>query len=240
MSRALGIPAGFGVGLLLAMGPAPSWAATLGNVATSVGVFSALATLLVVQGWPAHVPGIALSSAAAVLLVAVGAAWLWRARAAQRVLGWAGMPLALRAGAQPRAPVRPPRSAPVALPVGIDAESLLAELRVQFVRLQAAWDTGETETLRELTTPRMLDELCFEWPGSAPVRAASRTDVVTLHAELLGFEELAGTDLVSVEFSGLIREVAGQAAHPFRELWMLSRSKHDASPWRLARHQALL
>jgi Tim44-like domain len=240
-SRAIiGTPVGLSVGLLLAIGPAPSCAATLGNVATSVGVFSALATLLVIQGWPAQMPGFALSGAAAGLVLAVGAAWLWRVRAPRRLLGWAGVPLALRGGAASVAPVRTLRPAPAALPPGLDVASLLVELRAQFVRLQAAWDAGETDTLRALTTPQMLDELCFEWPGAAPVHAANRTDVVTLEAELLGFEELAGADLVSVEFSGLIREAPGQAAVPFRELWMLARSKHGESAWRLARHQALL
>ena len=68
----------------------------------------------------------------------------------------------------------------------------------------------------------------------------SRTDVITLHAELLGLEELSADYLASVEFSGLIRESAEQGAVPFRELWMLACTKDGTPSWRLARQQALL
>jgi len=96
------------------------------------------------------------------------------------------------------------------------------------------------QSLRVLTTPEMFDELCFESPGAGSVRTSSRTDVVTLRAELLGFEVLAGMQLASVEFSGLIREAADQGAVPFREFWILAKSNAGGSGWRLARHQALL
>ena len=83
----------------------------------------------------------------------------------------------------------------------------------------------------------MLDELM---PVLTSRAGASRTEVVTLHAELLEVEELGAAWLASVEFSGLIRESAEQGAVPFRELWMLAATKDGAPSWRLARQQALL
>ena len=161
------------------------------------------------------------------MLIAGGVAWLWGARAK-------------RAEEPRRRPSRPQRTAAVALPAGVDGARLLAELRAHFVRLQAAWDLGEMQVLRTLTTPEMLEELCLELPASCAARPSSCTDVVSLHGRLLGFEELAGDFLVSVEFSGLIREGPERGAAPFRELWMLAQSKYDGSGWRLARHQTLL
>ena len=240
LPQSLGAAAPLWVGMLLAAGCSESGAATLGPLATSAGLFAALATLLLIQGWPAHVPAIALSGAGGVLVVAVAAAWLWRSRATQRLMGLSGSALALPLAGAPASPTPASRRAVFVPPAGLDAALLLAELRLQFVLLQDAWDRADDRALRNLTTPEMLAELCFEWPGGGPAHAPNRTDVVTLHAELLGFEELAGTHLVSVEFSGLIREGAEQGAVPFRELWMLAKSKHDASGWRLARHQALL
>ena len=241
LPHTLGAAVPLWVGVLLAAGCSEAGAATtLGPLATSAGLFAALATLLLIQGWPAHVPVIALSGAGCVLLLAVAAAWLWRARTTQRVMGFSGSALALPLAEAPALPAPAARRAPFVPPAGLDAAPLLAELRFQFVQLQDAWDRADTCALRRLTTPEMLAELCFEWPGGATARLPNRTDVVTLHAELLGFEELAGTHLVSVEFSGLIREGAEQGAVPFRELWMLAKSKHDASGWKLARHQALL
>jgi len=128
----------------------------------------------------------------------------------------------------------------IVLPAGFEREALLADLRAHFVRLQHAWDHAETATLRTLTTPEMLDELCLELPGCTEGGRTTRTEVVTLRAELLGFESLAAVYVASVEFSGLLRESAETGAVPFRELWLLTRSKHDAAAWRLARHQALL
>ena len=235
----LGPAAGVSVAVLLALSSSDACAAELGSLATSVGLFAALATLFVIKGWPAQLPATALSTATGLLLVAGGAAWLWRARAATRIVRFAG-PAPSNPGTKFRAPIRAGLPAPITLPAGFDRAPLLAALRLHFVQLQAAWDRGELRALRALTTPGMLDELCREWPGGSTRPESNRTDVVTLHAELLGFEELAGAFLVSVEFSGLIRESSEQGAAPFRELWMLAKSKHDDSGWRLARQQALL
>ena len=93
--------------------------------------------------------------------------------------------------------------------------------------------------LGHLTTPEMLAGAAAGAHG-ARVGGPSRTDVITLHAELLDLEELGAAWLASVEFSGLIRESAEQGAVPFRELWMLAAAKDGAPSWRLARQQALL
>ena len=238
LPRVVGASAGLCVGVLLATSSSQAGAATLGPLATSAGLFAALATLVLIQGWPAHLPVIAWSGAAGVLLVAAAAAWAWRR--APRTWGFAAAPLNFPTSKGRVTPILPAPCAATALPAGLEVEPLLTELRLQFVRLQAAWDLADIQTLRALTTPQMRDELCFEWRDVTAPRAPNRTDVVTLYAELLGFEELDGVELASVEFSGLIREAAGEAAVPFRELWMLAKSKHDAAGWRLARQQALL
>ncbi|MEO8524485.1 MAG: Tim44-like domain-containing protein [Caldimonas sp.] len=130
------------------------------------------------------------------------------------------------------------RRARFAIPAGLDGEQVLAAARGRFMGLQAAWDAGDVPTLQNLTTPEMLEELLHVL--TARGTGTSRTDVITLHAELLGLEELSAAYLASVEFSGLIRESAEQGAVPFRELWMLACTKDGAPSWRLARQQALL
>ena len=235
-----GVPAGLWVAAALVVGSNEACAATLGSLATSAGLLAALVALFIVKGWPAHLPAAALSTAGGALLVVAGAAWAWRARVPQRLPELAGALAGLRTGVPQRASIRCAHPAVIALPAGVERAALLADLRLNFVQLQAAWDRGEMPTLRRMTTPEMLAELCFEWPGGAGAAATNRTDVVTLHAELLGFEDLAAAQLVSVEFSGLIRETVDQGAVPFRELWMLAKSKQGDSAWQLARQQALL
>ena len=142
---------------------------------------------------------------------------------------------------RPRPAPRPVRAAParagLAIPAGLDGAEVLDAARGGFIRLQAAWDAGDVSLLGTLTTPDMLEELLHVLTARS---GPSRTDVITLHAELLGLEELGAAYLASIEFSGLIRESAEQGAVPFRELWMLARAKDGTPAWRLARQQALL
>lgn len=232
-----GAPLGLCFGLLLALGANEACATALGTLATSVGLFAALAALLVVKSWPAHLPAAALSTAGGALLIAGGAAWLWRARAASPVGAARSFAATGRAGE--RAASRPVRGTRVVLPRCFEHDALLVELRLHFVRLQEAWDLGAMAALQGLTTPEMLAEFCLEQPACIGA-ASSRTDVVTLQAELFAFEELGGAFVASVEFSGLMRHAPGDVAAPFRELWMLMKTQHGGSGWKLARHQALL
>lgn len=239
--RAAGrVPAGVCVALTAAMSASEACAAALPvSLTSSLGLFATLVMWLVAKTWPAQLAWGALPAAGSLLVCGAGAAWLWRARAAATggsssvSRGSGGWGLARKAiAARGRTP------AAVTLPVGIEAVWLLSDLRRQFVLLQAAWDMGEVGTLRALVTPQMLDQLRESWPCCGGT--GNRTDVVTLHAELLGFEALGEGYLVTVEFSGLIRESAHEGAAPFREMWMLIRPMDDPRGWKLARHQALL
>lgn len=204
-----------------------------GGLTTSVGLFAALATLLVLKGLSAGVAGNLLPAAGAVLAFMAGAVVIRKIRSAPGVL----RPALVSHSPRPLLSA-PSQAAQVQLPAAFDRAELLATARQHFVALQAAWDVGDVGTLRALTTPNMLEELCCQLPerGTGP----NRTDVVTLHAALLGFEELGSAYLASIEFSGMIREQSDQGAAPFRELWMLARSKDGEARWRLARQQALL
>ena len=119
-----------------------------------------------------------------------------------------------------------------------DAErQLLGAAREQFLDLQSAWDRGDLDALRRLTTEAMFDELIAQLPqrGSDP----NRTDVLSLEAHLISHEAVGPMELASIEFSGMVRESAERGAMPFREVWMLARQQPE-SGWRLARQQALL
>ena len=119
-----------------------------------------------------------------------------------------------------------------ALPADFDAEAFLRHAKVAFVRLEAAWDEGNLDDIREFTTPEMFAELKVDIDarGGEP----NRTDVVQLNAELLGLEDRGTEYLASVRFSGLIRESAGASAEPFAEIWNLSKSAHAGQGWLLA------
>ena len=235
-----GAPVALWVAVALTLSVNDACAGALGSLVTSVGVFAALAGLFVIKGWPAQLPASALSTAGGALVVAGGAAWLWRTRVAGRWPGPAATVRSLPDATRARAAVQSAQVAAVTLPRGTDREALLVELRLHFVRLQEAWDVGAMATLQALTTAEMLDELCLGLPACTFDEVHARTDIVTLRADLFAFDELPAAFVVSVEFSGLMRESPGHCPVPFRELWMLTRSKDDSSGWKLARHQALL
>lgn len=118
------------------------------------------------------------------------------------------------------------------VPAGFDTEAFVRNAKVYFVRLQDAWDRGNTNDIREFTTPEMFAEvkLDVEARGSAP----NRTDVVQLNADVLGVEDRPQEYLASVRFHGLIRESEGSAAEPFVEVWNLSKQKSGNEGWLLA------
>lgn len=119
-----------------------------------------------------------------------------------------------------------------AVPAGFDSEAFLRIAKVYFVRLQAAWDVGNTEDIREFTTPEMFAEVKVDL--SSRGAESNQTDVVQLNAELLGVEERATEYFASVRFSGLIRESAGAAAEPFVEVWNLTKANRPGEGWLLA------
>jgi predicted lipid-binding transport protein (Tim44 family) len=118
------------------------------------------------------------------------------------------------------------------VPAGFDSEAFLRNAKVYFVRLQAAWDVGNVEDIREFTTPEMFAEVRVDLAsrGAQP----NQTDVVQLNAELLGVEERANEYFASVRFSGLIREEPGAAAEPFVEVWNLTKANRPGEGWLLA------
>jgi predicted lipid-binding transport protein (Tim44 family) len=118
------------------------------------------------------------------------------------------------------------------VPAGFDSEAFLRNAKVYFVRLQAAWDVGNVEDIREFTTPEMFAEVRVDLASRGT--ESNQTDVVQLNAELLGVEERANEYFASVRFSGLIREAPGAAAEPFVEVWNLSKTNRAGEGWLLA------
>jgi predicted lipid-binding transport protein (Tim44 family) len=116
------------------------------------------------------------------------------------------------------------------VPAGFDSESFLRNAKVYFVRLQAAWDAGNMDDIREFTTPEMFAEVRVDLASRGAEK--NQTDVVKLDADLLGVEDRGNEYLASVRFHGLIRETSGGAAEPFEEIWNLS--KRTGEGWLLA------
>lgn len=114
-------------------------------------------------------------------------------------------------------------------PADFDTEQFVRHARLNFVNLQQAHDRRDLSTIRDFLTPELYREI------EAEVRAAGdapqKTDIVTLNAEVLDVTTENGLYVVSVRFSGLIREAPGAEAQPFSEVWHLEKPTSGRSGW---------
>ena len=103
------------------------------------------------------------------------------------------------------------------IPAGFDVDGFVRNAKVNFIRLQAANDAGDLEDIREFTTPEMFGEIKLGFAERG--QFSQQTDVVTVNAEVLDVAEESTRYVVSVRFTGLIREEFNAAAEPFDEIW---------------------
>jgi predicted lipid-binding transport protein (Tim44 family) len=123
-----------------------------------------------------------------------------------------------------------PQSSP-ALPPGFDAEAFVRQAKVNFLRLQAANDSGNLDDIREFTTPEMYAEIKLDIDERKG--AKQHTDVVMLNADVLEALEEGNRQIVSVRFHGMLREDSEQSA-PFDETWHLTRPADASRGWTVA------
>lgn len=117
------------------------------------------------------------------------------------------------------------------VPVDFDRSAFLRFAKVTFIRLQAAWDKGDLEDIRQYTTPEMYAEIKLDLSDRQGV---NQTDVVSVEAELLGCERQGDYYLASILFSGMLREAADAPAAPFKEIWNFSKTQDGRGDWLLS------
>ncbi|MCB1893730.1 MAG: Tim44 domain-containing protein [Zoogloeaceae bacterium] len=115
---------------------------------------------------------------------------------------------------------------------GFDAAGFERQAKLNFIRLQAASDTGNVEDIREFTTPEVFAEIAMQLRERGD--QAQQTDVIDLDAEVLDVSEQGGSYIVSVRFSGTLREEQDAAPATFSEIWHLSKPAVGSDGWRIA------
>jgi len=126
----------------------------------------------------------------------------------------------------------PEKGQPWGVPADFDTAAFIRSAKVNFIRLQAAWDAKNLADIREFTTPEVFGEIRMQLEEEKGKE--NHTDVLTLDAELLGIEESATDYLASVKFSASIRESEQGGAEPVEEVWNLVKPKEGRSGWLLA------
>jgi predicted lipid-binding transport protein (Tim44 family) len=118
------------------------------------------------------------------------------------------------------------------IPAGFDVEGFLRQAKLSYIRMQTANDSGNLAEVREFTTPEMYEPLKADIEARGG--AKQFTDVVTLNADLLEVVTEGDKHWASVRFSGLVREIPGQAPASFEEVWNLAKPADGSTGWLLA------
>ncbi len=217
--------------------PQPSgmsrWLGPLAGLALGAG----LAALFLNNGLAGGLAGVlmlGLLVAAAIFVVRV----LMRGRTAERPLQYAGagaaQPIitALPGGAGMKSVAATTAPAIGQWPAGFDAAGFVRQAKLNFVNMQAANDQRDLSTMRDFLTPEMYREieanLKLSWG------TPQKTEVMTLDAEVLDVVTEGDLYVVSVRFTGQIREQEGSEPEPFTEIWHLEKPVNGRSGWLIA------
>lgn len=202
------------------------WLGPLAGLAMGAGLMA----LFMNNGIAGALAGLLL--AAAIAFVAVMAFRMLRGKAANAPLEYAGngpQPLGSAAGSGAAAhSVAAATSASGRWPADFNAAEFLRHARLNFVRLQEAHDARDSSALADFLTPDLLEDVRAQWQVDGEV--AGKTDVVTLESEVLDVATEGLLYVVSVRFSGLIREGSGDA-QAFAEIWHLEKPRRGDSGW---------
>ena len=114
-------------------------------------------------------------------------------------------------------------------PADFNAAEFLRHARLNFVRLQEANDARDSAALADFLTPDVLAGVQEQWQSEGATQG--KTDVVTLESEILDVTTEGLLHIVSVRFSGLIREDASAEPQTFAEIWHLEKPLRGTTGW---------
>jgi len=114
-----------------------------------------------------------------------------------------------------------------------DAVAFERQAKLNFIRLQAAYDKGDLVDIREFTTPEVFAEIRMQL-ADAPTGPVHHTDIVDLNAEVIDVAEEAQRFIVSVRFNGMLREEEDTPPTWFDEIWHLTKDREGHRGWMIA------
>lgn len=119
-----------------------------------------------------------------------------------------------------------------AIPADFDAAAFVRNAKAQFMALQSANDAGDLQRLRDYLTPEMFELARAE--VEARGNAAQQTEVFGLEAHVLEVVQEADQYIVSVRFTGSVREQAGAVPEDLDEVWHLTKPRAGFGGWVVA------
>ncbi len=202
------------------------WMGPLAGLALGAGLMA----LFLNNGIAGALAGLLLL--AAIAGVAVMAFRMLRGKTATAPMQYAGsgpQPMGTAGGSGPAAHSLAAATATAGRwPADFNAQEFLRHARLNFVRLQEAHDARDAAALADFLTPDLLEDIRAHWQSDGD--ATGKTDVVTLESEVLDVVTEGLLYVVSVRFSGLIRE-GNDEPQSFAEIWHLEKPLRGNSGW---------
>lgn len=126
----------------------------------------------------------------------------------------------------------PAHAAPGAIPADFDAAGFARNAMAQFTALQSANDARDLQRLKDYVTPEMFELVRedLEARGDQP----QQTEVFGLNAQVVEVVEEADRYIVSVRFTGSVREQAGAVPEDLDEIWHLTKPRTGFGGWLVA------
>jgi len=119
------------------------------------------------------------------------------------------------------------------IPSDFKVEPFIRNAKISFIRLQAAYDIGDINDIREYTTPEMLAEINMQIQERGNTQ--QKSEVMFLDANLLNVETSHDSAIASVRFTGQMKELPDGEPEAFDEIWHVEKSLNDPdSVWLLA------
>jgi predicted lipid-binding transport protein (Tim44 family) len=124
------------------------------------------------------------------------------------------------------------------VPAGFDVPGFEKGAKSQFIRLQAAFDKGEADTLKDMLTDEMHAEVDRELKARG--EKSHPTEIVTLNAEVIEVTSETDGHWASVRFHGMLREDGKDLPEAFDEVWNMVKPIDGSAGWMLAGIQQLV
>lgn len=125
-----------------------------------------------------------------------------------------------------------PDAQPATIPAGFDTAAFERNAKAQFMALQEANDAADLARLRGYLTPEMFDIISADLAGRG--NAPQKTEVFGLEARVLQVAEEPTQYVVSVRFTGSVRDEPGVAPEDLDEVWHLAKPRFGDGGWVIA------
>ncbi len=119
-----------------------------------------------------------------------------------------------------------------AIPADFDVPAFVRNAKSQFMALQAANDAGNLEQLRGYLAPELFEAARED--VQARGAATQQTEVFGLEAQVTEVVEEADRYIVSVRFTGSVRDQFGATPEDLDELWHLTKPRTGYGGWMVA------